>query len=306
MSYESVSQLERLKAKLIKVQEAGFNAVELPIQGMRVILNGEIDYERLDAYIKLLDSFPLHYTMHAPFDLNLFRRDDLAFEQKLLMASLEVTGAVGSEVLVYHVGRFVGEEQFSHPHTWNKYTAAEKQQFMQQEQEFMRIAGERAEQLNIRIGMENVRPYLDCTDYCYSIIPQALAQQVAAVNHPSVGITVDIGHLYLSAQMYGLNLQHELKAMLPYAVHLHVHDNFGKPCFSTEKNQFELLPLGRGDMHMPIGQGCVPMLEIVKLLETSAYDGFLIHEIREQYESHWSELSYKYNDLLVSGRGRAV
>jgi sugar phosphate isomerase/epimerase len=244
--------------------------------------------------------------MHAPFDLNLFRPYDIAFEQKLLMASLEVTGAVGSEVLVYHVGRFVGEEQFCHPHTWSSYTAAEKQQFMQQELEFMQIAGERAQQLNIRIGMENVRPYLDCADYCYSVIPQELARQVAAINHPSVGITADVGHLYLSTRMYGLSLLDEMKAMLPYVVHLHVHDNFGKACFSTEKNQYELLPLGRGDMHMPIGEGLVPMAEIAKLLETSAFNGFLIHEIREQYESYWSELSCKYNDLLVLDRGRAV
>ncbi|NHN34173.1 sugar phosphate isomerase/epimerase family protein [Paenibacillus agricola] len=298
MSYGVVSNLERLKEKLLNVIEAGFSSVEIPIQGMNVIVNGEIDLRRLDAYSKLLGSLSLNYTMHAPFDLNLFRQGSLSFEKKLFMASLEVAGAVGAEIMVYHVGRFVGEEQFIYPHTWMSYTDAEKQQLMQQEIDFIRIAGERAQQLKVRIGMENVRPYLDCPDYCYSVIPRMLAQQVAAIGHAHVGITLDVGHLHLSTQMYGLSLHDELQAMLPYIIHLHVHDNFGKPCFSTEKNQYELLPLGRGDMHMPIGEGEVPMAQIARMLEATPFHGYLIHEIREQYEYSWSELSQKHHDLL--------
>jgi sugar phosphate isomerase/epimerase len=298
MSYGVASNLERLKEKLLQVQEAGFNSVEIPIQGMNVIINGEIDLLRLDAYKKLFGSFRLNYTMHAPFDLNLFRKDSFSFEKKLFMASLEVAGAVGAEIMVYHVGRFVGEEQFIYPQTWMNYTDAEKQQLMQQEVEFMRTTGEYAKQLNVRIGMENVRPYLDCPDYCYSVIPRTLAQQVAAIDHANVGITLDVGHLHLSTQMYGLSLHDEIKAMLPYIIHLHVHDNFGKPCFSTEKNQYELLPLGRGDMHMPIGEGEVPIAQIARLLETTMFHGYLIHEIREQYESSWTELSQKHHDFL--------
>jgi sugar phosphate isomerase/epimerase len=297
MSFNVVSNLERLQAKLIKVQEAGFDSVEIPIQGMNLILNGEIDQRKLDAYVKLLSSLPLNYTTHAPFDLNLFRQDDISLEHKLFMASLEVTGAIGAETMVYHVGRFVGEEQFIYPHIWTRYTAAEKQQLMQQEIEFMRMAGEHAGQLNVRIGMENMRPYLDCPDYCYSVIPQTLAQQVASIDHPNIGIALDVGHLYLSIRMYGLNLQQEIAAMLPYVMHLHVHDNFGKPCFSTEKNQYELLPLGRGDMHMPIGEGEVPMIEITEAL-AAAFNGYWIHEIREQYESHWTELSRKHHEFM--------
>ncbi|RCW51730.1 sugar phosphate isomerase/epimerase family protein [Paenibacillus prosopidis] len=299
MSYEVVSNLERLKAKLDFVQEAGFDTVEIPIQGMNVITNGEIETKRLHAYAKLFSDTSLHFTMHAPFDLNLFRQGDAAFESKLFMTSLEVTGALGSEVLVYHVGRFISEEQFIYPHSWRSLTIAEKQQLMQQEVDLMRIAGDRAKQLNVRIGMENMRPYLDCPHYCYSVVPKELARQVAAVNHSHVGITLDIGHLYLSTQMYGLHLQEELEAMMPYILHIHMHDNFGKPCFSTEKNQYELTPHGRGDMHMPIGKGGIPIAEIAKLMENTAINGYLIHEVREQYESHWADLAQKHNLLFL-------
>lgn len=294
MSYAVVSQLEKLEEKLLAVQKAGFQTVEIPIQGMNVIVNGELDLVRLEAYKRVLSRHPLTYTMHAPFDLNLFRPHNFDFETNLFMTSLEVVGAVGAELMVFHVGRFVGEEQFQYPHTWPRYSDEEMRQLMQQEVEFMRVAGERARLLNVKIGMENVRPYLDCPDYCYSVIPEKLARQVAAINHSHVGIALDVGHLYLSTQMFGLNLLDEMKAMLPYINHLHVHDNFGKPCFSTEKNQFELLPLGRGDMHMPIGKGHVPMDQITGLLELVPFHGYLIHEIREQYEFSWSDLARQY------------
>ncbi|WP_127578964.1 sugar phosphate isomerase/epimerase family protein [Paenibacillus koleovorans] len=297
MSCDAVSRLERLKEKLARVCEAGFDTVEIPITGLQIIRNGEIDAGRLDAYAELLQSFDLHYTLHAPFDLNLFRPDDPAFEKKLFLASLEATGALGGEVMVYHVGRYVGEEQFLFPHTWPLHTSLQKQQLLKEEEAFLRQAGDRAEQLNVDIGMENMRPYLECPDYCYSVLPGALAKQVAAIDHPRVGIALDVGHLYLSMGMYGLDLQQEMAAILPHVTHLHIHDNYGKPSFSTEKNQFELLPLGRGDMHMPIGEGLVPMETIAQQLVKSEREVYMIHEIREKYESDWVYLSETYKDL---------
>lgn len=306
MSCDVVSRTDRLKEKLAQVLEAGYQAVELPIQGMRIIENGVIDPGRLEAYAELLREFPLRYTLHAPFDLNVFRPDDIGFEQRLLLACLDVAGAVGADLLVVHVGRFVGEEQFLYPQTWPRYTDADKRLLLEREAAIMREAGEYARQRSVRIGMENVRPYLDCPDYCYSVIPAQLAEQVAAIGHPNVGIALDVGHLYLSLHMYGLSLQRELEAMVPYIIHLHVHDNYGKPNYSTEKNQYELLPLGRGDMHMPIGEGAVPMAEIAQLLGGCAQEGYMIHEIREQYESHWTYLSATYRDLSSFGKAVAV
>ncbi|TDG00566.1 sugar phosphate isomerase/epimerase family protein [Paenibacillus piri] len=300
LSNDTVSQFDKLRAKLAKVKEAGFDAVELPIAGMKLIVNGAIDRARLDAYVGLLREFPLQVTVHAPFDMNLFRQDHLQSEQRVFMASLEIAGAIGAQMMVYHVGRFVGEEQFMHPHTWKIYSESEKQRLMEEEIEFLRLAGNRARQLSLRIGMENMRPYLDCRDYCYSVIPQALALQVEAINHPHVGIALDVGHLHMAVRMYELNLRQQLEAMLPYVMHLHIHDNFGRASFSTEKNQYELVQLGRGDMHVPIGNGEVPIREIVSMLAPT-FDGFLIHEIRDQYESVWAELPKRFDQLPDAG-----
>ncbi|MDF2714411.1 MAG: sugar phosphate isomerase/epimerase [Paenibacillus sp.] len=289
-SNDTVSDMDRLKAKLDKLLEHGFDAVEIPIQGLGVIRNGLLNERRLETYRKLFQNVPLHVTTHAPFDLNVFRHGNGDTELKLLMASVEASGAIGAQTIVYHVGRYIGEEQFLYPQYWSHYDEPAKKELLRQEREWLRLAGDRAAQLKLKIAMENMRPYLDCPEYCYSVIPRLLAAQVASIGHPQIGVALDVGHLYLSTGMYGLDLEQEVRLLLPHIIHLHVHDNFGKPSFSTEKNQYELIPLGRGDLHAPIGTGDVPMAEIMALLGGS-FDGFLIHEVRGQYEKDWPSLA---------------
>ncbi|MBW7461217.1 sugar phosphate isomerase/epimerase, partial [Paenibacillus sepulcri] len=146
-------------------------------------------------------------------------------------------------------------------------------------------------------GMENMRPYLDCPHYCYAVRPALLAEQMKLIDHASVGLTLDTGHLLLAERMYGLDWQKELEAMAPYVFHLHVHDNFGEPNFSLEKNQYDLIPHGRGDMHMPIGSGEVPFREIASHL-APYFKGFLMHEVREVYEQEWPQLIGRMERML--------
>lgn len=297
---ESTSNPERLKLKLHRAAELGLDTVELPIQGMNLLRNGQIDRDRLHMYQQLLRNVPLKYTTHAPFDLNLFRQGDYSTDAECLMASVEISGALGAELMVYHVGRFVGEEQFMFSHTWAKLTDIDKRALMVREQEWMRRAGDLGRETGVLIGMENMRPYLDCEDYAYSVSPSALAEQLEAIDHPQVGAVLDTGHLNLAVTMYGLDLIREMERLAPHIIHMHLHDNFGKACFSTEKSQYELIPLGRGDMHAPIGDGNVPFHLIAECL-ASTFDGHIIHEVREMYEPFWPELRERYANALIPG-----
>lgn len=294
----SVSNVELLKQKMEKIAELGFHCAEIPIQGMQVIRNGAIDDRRLQLYVDALRQFPLRYTTHAPFDLNVFRADEESrdIDRLAFMAALEVSGAMGAETMVYHVGRFVGEEQFLYAHQWPRWTEAEKQQLLEEERTFLRLAGDRAAELDLRIGMENMRPYLDCPAYCYAVIPRMLAEQVREIDHPGVGITLDTGHAYLASKMYQLDLRREIEAVSPYIVHLHVHDNYGRACYSTEKNQKELLVLGRGDMHAPIGDGSLPFRDMMGWIG-DAVDAYVIHEVRDMYEGEWPALGERWKEM---------
>jgi probable addiction module antidote protein len=65
-------------------------------------------------------------------------------------------------------------------------------------------------------------------------------------------------------------------------VHTHVHDNFGGVVHHWEKQQTHQLPFGRGDSHIPVGFGKIPIQAILNLLLPD-YDGLLIMELRSRY-----------------------
>ncbi|MBW7461680.1 hypothetical protein K0U00_47260, partial [Paenibacillus sepulcri] len=96
LSNDTVNAPDRLEAKLAKIQELGFGAVEVPIHGMNIIVNGRLNTDRLDRYVRLFRQFSLQVTTHAPFEINLFRRGELLKERQVLHAAIEISGALGA------------------------------------------------------------------------------------------------------------------------------------------------------------------------------------------------------------------
>ncbi|MBB6449918.1 sugar phosphate isomerase/epimerase [Geomicrobium halophilum] len=291
-SYGEVADMGSLQLKLKKIESLGLQAVELPVQGLQLLKNGVLNRERLSGYKEILRQFDLQYALHLPHYLNLSRPTEPRVEKDILFASIDVAEELGVRTLVYHPIRFIGEEQFLHPHSWSVFNAAEKEKMLYEERQILTTAGEQAKKSNLVIGMENMRPFLDRTDYCYAVNPGLLVEQVREINHSHVGLTLDVGHLHIATNIYDLDFKEQLMLMAPHLVHLHIHDNFGKACFSTEKNQYELIPQGRGDMHAPIGSGSVPFDLVVDLLPDT-YPGMMIHELRPLYEDRWSEIALK-------------
>ncbi|MFC4809864.1 sugar phosphate isomerase/epimerase family protein [Paenibacillus sp. GCM10023250] len=300
LSNDLVNAPERLEAKLAKIEELGFRSVEIPIHGMNVIVNGRLLEARLERYVRLFKQFSLRVTTHAPFEINLFRQEGLSKDRQVLLAAIEASGALGATAMAYHPARYVGEEELLYRHEWRPYSAEAEERLLEQEREELRLAGDLARMRGVRIGMENMRPYLDCPHYCYAVRPSRLAEQLLRIGHGSIGLTLDTGHLLLAARMYGFDPLEELAAMAPHVFHLHVHDNFGQPNFSLEKNQYDLIPHGRGDMHMPIGEGEVPFRDIAAALAPH-FRGTFVHELREAYEPAWPELIGRTASLLPQG-----
>jgi len=63
---------------------------------------------------------------------------------------------------------------------------------------------------------------------------EPIVRQLQAINHPNVGLTLDIAHLHIAAHEVGFDYLEAVSQATPWARHLHVNDNFGQgeksPC----------------------------------------------------------------------------
>ena len=102
------------------------------------------------------------------------------------------------------------------------------------------------------------------------------------INRHNVRVTLDVGHLNMASSFYGFDLLKAIRGIRHLIAHTHIHDNFGGAVYHYEKQQTHQIPFGRGDSHMPVGWGSIPICDIISILMPH-YDGMLIMELRSRY-----------------------
>jgi sugar phosphate isomerase/epimerase len=271
--------LKALRRDMSAFHEFGLSAAEIPVHGLDAVRNGRLDKRRTAKTKAILADFPFRYSVHAPNPLNLMDRQNGGLHRDVLMASLEFSAEIGAEVMVYHPGRFLVEEEFGvrGPITLEP---TEEERLLELEATLLQEAAGKFP--TVVIAMENARPYLHHSPYCYAELPGKLLAQVNRVSCDNVRINLDFGHLHMAAKFYGLEEVAEVRAIAPLIAHCHVHDNFGNPVYHTEKLQTHQIPFGKGDSHMPVGWGDIPFREILAEFIDS-YHGMLICELRGRY-----------------------
>jgi len=285
-----------LDRELAYYKEIGFSHVELSPHGVGAIHCGRLDEGRLKEVQTILAKYSFGYTVHGPNPLNLMNSRLDALDRQAFKASIEFTAAVGASVMVYHAGRYLPEEEFML--TPQPYPSSEeKRRLWEQEKGDLNKLGNIAAQHGVTICVENARPYLNAPKYCYGESLKKLAKMVKQVDHPNVGITLDIGHAYLSSCRYGLDLYGSIDAVAPFVKHVHLHDNFGRCSTSYERKQYEMAAMGRGDMHMPIGWGEVPAQQMLAALPE--YHGVITLELRPRYHSNCRDALDAVRQLLT-------
>lgn len=278
--------LNSLRSSLDYYRKLGFSHVEIAPHGVGVIYNGKLFKQRMDELLDILADYNFQYTVHGVNPLNLMNQRAWNVERQAFLSSLEFAAALGSPIMVYHAGRYIPEEDFLLPEQ-AKLTPYDLKDMWNLERSLLKEMGEIAEQLNVTIGVETARSYLDVSPYCYAEYLNDLVKMVEEVNHSRVGITLDTGHTYLAANHHGYNLLEGIKLIEPYIKHIHLHDNFGKSSASYERKMHEMAAMGRGDMHMPIGWGTVPAMDILACLPN--YVGIITLELRSRYYNYAGE-----------------
>jgi sugar phosphate isomerase/epimerase len=274
--------LEALQKDLDYFQGIGMGAVEVPVHGLDAIKNGVLDRQRVKEVRDILTSFEFDYSVHSPNPLNLMDEESIDQHMNVFRSSLEFTAEIGARVMVYHAGRFNPEETFG---INGKKRLPEPGRMQMLENERDRLCQLSLEYPEVTICIENARPYVHHSPYCYGERLDALNVQVELIDRPNVRINLDIGHLNMSANFYGFDPVRAARDCRANIAHTHIHDNFGKSVYHYEKQQTHQIPFGRGDSHMPVGWGSAPISEILSAyLDT--YDGLLIMELRSRYFKH--------------------
>ncbi len=277
-------RLGQMEKDLEHYEALGLQAAEIPPHGLDAIRNGRLDEKATKKVAALLGEFDLLYSVHAPNPINLMHRKDPALHEGVLRAALQFTEAIGSRTIVYHPGRFLDEEDFS----LGTPKAPEERQAQLMQSEAATI-GELADEFKgITFCMENARPYLDHSPYCYAEHIDQLKEQVLRIDRSNVRIILDIGHLYMSSGFYGFDPVEAARSLKSLIAHTHVHDNFGKSIYPHQKQQTHLIPFGLGDAHMPVGWGGIPIRDILATY-IGSYDGMLMMELRSRYFEHTAE-----------------
>lgn len=286
--------LETLRRELDYYHNLGFTHVELSPHGVGAVCNGHLITERLEKLCSLLALFPFRYTVHGPNTMNLMNLENTVMERNLFLASIEFTRAVMADILVYHSGRYIPEENLLDT-LYRDPTSAEMNLMWKTEKGLLKEMAEEARHNGINICLENARPYLNGSPYCYAERLDQLKKMVVEVDRDNVGICLDIGHAYLAARYYNFDFLTSITSVLPFIKHVHLHDNCGRASYSYEKKQVEMVAVGRGDMHAPIGWGEIPVSDVLSALKN--YQGVITLEMRPRYRPYYKETLEKAREM---------
>ena len=195
---------------LTHVQGLGYSLAELSIPSLSVVINGELVPQRVEAIQRALAPFDLRYSVHAPGRTNLAFGSDPDLEYRVLESCVRFAHAVGARMVVYHSGLQALDAArtglVALPSDDELARGAERE--VAALQKLAPIAAD----LGVTIGMENGDPHLweyavlkqggkspdQLAKYHARLRTSAIVAQAEAVNHPNVGITLDLAHLHLA------------------------------------------------------------------------------------------------------------
>ena len=292
-------RMQRLEETLAHVQGLGYQLVELSFSSLGILFDGEVRPEPLADLVAVTRNFNLRYTVHGLNRLNLAYDSRHDLSRRILAAQLQVAGAVGASVLVYHSGlQALDGVRYGVRRTL--LSEAELAEGAKREVAALRDLGQIAADSGVMIGMENGDSHLwEHNIIAHFGLPREalsihharlhippIVRQLEAIDHPAVGMTLDIAHLHIAAHDMGFDYLDAVAEAAPWVRHLHANDNFGRldTGFDSEPDRW---PYGEADIHLPPGWGSIPYAEVFARL--GDYVGDLILEIKDGFADYLDE-----------------
>ena len=147
-------------------------------------------------------------------------------------------------------------------------------------------AARRAEDLNLRIAVENLAPLYPGPE-TLSANPLSLRGLAMRLNSEGIGVCLDLGHAHISAEMRHTSLDLFIEPVLDVVSLFHAHDNFGGRGGEPAGDALGVDPL-RLDLHLPPGRGSLPWHAIGPMI--SAHSAPVVLEVHPPYRPRAAEL----------------
>ena len=283
--------LTKLESSLAQIVDLGADVAELSLFGHDLISGGRVIESRAKAFAEICAKFPLRYTAHGQIVSNFMDPVNLQRQKAVVGAMLEICERVEANVLVQHCGKAVIGAR------------PEREALDRMEREALAEMAEVAKGRGVRIAFENI---FGVDDDEYRQTPAEIAETVRAVGHPNLVGLIDFGHAYIEGTRLGLDWRAEVREMAKVTGHLHVHDNFGTPYSMTHFfHPSESVALGIGDLHLPLGWGDLPFVDIfaeIDILPGTA----LIMEIGERFATERADCLVQARKLAALVNERAT
>ena len=305
-----------LKSFLERFVEAGFSFAEIPVHGMDCIVNGSLCARRVADVRKALSSYPLGYSVHSPDQLNLADETYPETHARALRSTIDFAAEIGAETVVYHgslrhaapagepSGAVPGARESGHPgEARAAIVPASLRSLWSDEIDRLGQAAEYAASRGVRVAVENIFRQSPL-ERSYRFDPRNLATIVSAVDSPALGICFDFGHAFISSGEEGFGMEEALRAVLPRLVHVHIHDNFGKPSIPNAR-PIDMMFKGAGDLHLPPGWGAIPYDALFPIFAAD-FHGIFTLEIQPRFADCYGEAREWVGRRAAASRSAAL
>lgn len=289
-AHKRLNDLSDFADELDMIEALGVEAIELPTYDMDIVVGGKVRRPQLEALKRATAGRQVIYSVHGPLAINFM---DEAYRLprhfEVLEASLEVAAEVGAENYVIHSGLIRTQQG-------DGIEAGYERQ-----REWLSRAGDVARGHGLVLCVETL--FAGYEGKVHASAPSRLARELGTINHPHVMATLDFSHAYLKLDFDGRrgDFVQEVKALAPFAKHLHMHDSFGRQDDIWMFTDGERMAYGHGDLHLPVGWGDIPWQDL--MAECDFPEGVLFNiELKERYWYAAQETVDATKSLAASAR----
>lgn len=289
-AYKRANDLSDFGAELDAIEALGIDTIEIPLYELDVIVGGRVRPPQLAALQRACAGRACGYSVHGPLAINFMAepwRIPRHFE--VLTASLEVSAALGARHYVIHAGLVPMQPGAGIEAAYDR------------QREALSRAGDLARAHGLVLCVETL--FGQYAGQIHASTPRRLATELGLIDHPNVKATIDFSHSYLKFDFDGRRADFvaEVAALAPHAVHLHIHDSFGRPDDIWMYCDGERLAYGHGDLHLPVGWGDLPWEEVLAACTFPAGASFTI-ELERRYWYAVADCIARTRDLARRAR----